>query len=86
MAGFDPRNENCFQIIFMDSDGISLYDSGEVKFQMPDDQIRTSGGASMQFNIDIRNLILRKEGIHSTKVIFNGKELGNYRIEVIAGE
>ena len=42
--------------------------------------------SSMQFNIDIRNLVFREAGLYSTKVIFNNIELGEYKIQVIVGE
>ena len=39
-----------------------------------------------RFNIDIRNLVFSETGLYSTKVIFNTKELGEYKIQVIVGE
>lgn len=57
-----------------------------LKMKMPAEQIQTNGIASMQFNIDIRNLVFREEGIYSTKIIFNDSELGEYKIQVIVGE
>lgn len=63
-----------------------MYDTGEVKFQLPPEQIKENGIASMQFNIDIRNLVFSETGLYSTKVIFNTKELGEYKIQVIVGE
>ena len=63
-----------------------LYDTGKVKFQLPPEQIKENESASIQFNIDIRNLIFRAIGLYSTKVMLNNKELGEYKIQVIAGE
>ena len=40
----------------------------------------------MQFDIDVRNLIFREAGLYSTKVMFNNSELGEYKIQVMAGE
>lgn len=86
IAGFDTSKENYVKIMFSDPNNNVLYDTGEVKFQMPAEQIQTNGIASMQFNIDIRNLVFREEGIYSTKIIFNDSELGEYKIQVIVGE
>ena len=72
--------------MFSDPNNNILYDTNEVKFQLPAEQVKASGIASMQFNIDIRNLILRQTGIYSTKIIFNGNQLGDYKIQVIVGE
>lgn len=86
VAGFDALKENCVRFVFSDPNNNILYDTNEVKFQLPAEQVKASGIASMQFNIDIRNLILRQTGIYSTKIIFNGNQLGDYKIQVIVGE
>ena len=86
ITGFDTTKENSAKIIFLDPKGNVLYDTGDVKFQLPPEQEKMGGIASMQFNIDIRNLILREEGMYSTKVVFNNEELGEYKIQVIVGE
>ena len=63
-----------------------MYDTGNVNFQLPPEQIKVNGVASMQFDIDVRNLIFREAGLYSTKVMFNDIELGEYKIQVMAGE
>ena len=40
----------------------------------------------MQFNLDMRNLVLREVGVYSTKVLVNGEQIGEYKIQVIVGE
>lgn len=85
IAGFDTSKENCIKVMFLDPDDNALYDTGEVKFQMPEEQVKADGISSMQFNIDIRNLVFREAGIYSTKLIFNGNELGEYKIQVAVG-
>ena len=72
--------------MFLDPSNNVLYDTGDVNFQLPTEQIKPSGIASMQFNIDIINLVFREAGLYSTKVIFNNIELGEYKIQVIVGE
>ena len=86
IAGFDTSKENSVKIMFLDPSNNVLYDTGDVNFQLPTEQIKPSGIASMQFNIDIRNLVFREAGLHSTNVIFNNIELGEYKIQVIVGE
>ena len=86
IAGFDTSKENSVKIMFLDPSNNVLYDTGDVNFQLPTEQIKPSGIASMQFNIDIRNLVFREAGLYSTKVIFNNIELGEYKIQVIVGE
>lgn len=86
ITGFNASKENEVQIIFSDPNNNVLYDTGKVKFQLPPEQIKENESASIQFNIDIRNLIFRAIGLYSTKVMLNNKELGEYKIQVIAGE
>jgi len=86
IAGFDATKENSVDIEFLDPNGSILYDTGEVKFQIPPSQIKAGGITSMQFNIDIRNLVFKEVGLYSTKVMFNKKELGEYKIQAIVGE
>ena len=86
IAGFDASKENNVKIVFLDPNDNILYDTGEVKFQLPAEQIKANGIASMQFNIDIRNLVFRETGLYSTKVMFNNTQLGEYKIQVIVGE
>lgn len=86
ITGFNASKENEVQIIFSDPNNNVLYDTGKVKFQLPPEQIKENESASIQFNIDIRNLIFRAVGLYSTKVMLNNKELGEYKIQVIAGE
>lgn len=74
IAGFDATKENSVDIEFLDPNGSILYDTGEVKFQIPPSQIKAGGITSMQFNIDIRNLVFKEVGLYSTKVMFNKKE------------
>lgn len=86
IAGFDTSKENSVKIMFLDPDNNILYDTGDVNFQLPAEQVKASGIAGMQFNIDVRNLVFREAGLYSTKVIFNNIELGVYKIQVIVGE
>ena len=85
IAGFDASKENSVRLIFCAPNGENLYDTGDVRFLIPSEQIKANGLNSMQFNLDIRNLVLKEVGLCSTKVLFNNKELGEYKIQVIVG-
>ena len=40
----------------------------------------------MQFNLDMRNVILREEGVYATRIFMNGEQIGEYKIAVVVGE
>lgn len=75
------------QIIFLSPGGQIINDTREIEFQMEnrgvDDQ---DSSDAMQFNLELRNIILREKGIHTTKIFFNGELIGEYKIKVIVGE
>lgn len=82
IAGFDAMQENCLRMMFLSPNEEILYDTGDVLFKIPNDQIRDADMAGMQFNLDIRNLVMREVGIYSTKIVFNDVTLGEYKIQV----
>lgn len=86
ITGFDVDKVNTVQILFQDFNKQILYDSGVVEFQVPVNQQQKKGMTSMQFNIDFRNLVFRNEGLYSTEIIFNGKSLGEQKIQVLRGD
>lgn len=86
ISGFEDSKENCVEFMFVSPSGIKLYETGVVKFQIPKEQIKSDGLTGMQFNLDIRNLVFKEIGLYSTKIIFNSKELGEYKIQVMVGE
>ena len=85
VAGFDVEKENSVRIQFVNFDNQILYDTGDIKFQLPIDQIKLDKPSVMQFNLDLRNLILRAVGLYSTRVFVNGEQIGEYKIQVIVG-
>ena len=86
IAGFDATKENSVRIQFISPSGQVLNDTGEVKFQLPVEQLKLDKLGVMQFNLDMRNLVLREVGVYSTKVLVNGEHIGEYKIQVIVGE
>ena len=85
IEGFDADKENTVQVQFVSPDGKVLQDTGTVKFQVPPEQIGVGRQGSMQFNLDMRNIILDKVGLYATKILLDGKEIGKYSIEVNDG-
>lgn len=86
IVGFDSSLEHCMKLVFLTPEGTELYNSGDVKFQMPPEQVKANALNGIQFNVDIRNLVLRDVGLYSTKVFFDEDELGEYKIQVLKGE
>lgn len=86
VAGFDIEKENSVRIQFVSSSNQILNDTGDIKFQIPIDQIKVDKPSVMQFNLDMRNLILHEVGLYSTKVFVNGEQIGEYKIQVIVGD
>ena len=85
IAGFDIEVENTIRIQFGLSSEEVIYDTGEIKFQVPKEQIKADKPGVMQFNLDMRNLIFKKTGTYITKVFVNTEQIGEYGIEVIEG-
>lgn len=86
VAGFDVAKENSVRIQFVSSSNQILNDTGDIKFQIPIDQIKLDKPSVMQFNLDLRNLILHEVGLYSTKVFVNDEQIGEYKIQVIVGD
>ena len=86
LAGFDVRKENSIRICFVSPSGEVINDTQEIKFSIPNEQIKEDMPGMMQFNLDMRNVPIRETGVFSTKVYVNGKEIGDYKIGVAIGE
>lgn len=86
IAGFDAMQENCVRIQFISPDGKVLNDTGDIKFQLPVEQLKLDKLGVMQFNLDMRNLVLTEVGLYSTRVVVNDEQIGEYKIQVIVGD
>ena len=80
IAGFDTMQENCVRIQFTSPNGQVLNDTGDIKFQLPVEQLKRDKLGVMQFNLDMRNLVLSEVGLYSTRVLVNGEQIGEYKI------
>lgn len=85
ISGLDRSGEYTVKMVVVDPDNVPVYDTGELKIQLSDQQVQESSGR-LQFNLDLRNIVLTKPGEHSTKVFINNKEAGAYDIEVVKRE
>lgn len=86
IAGFDVSVKNSIRFQFISPEGEVVYDSNNIEFELPQDEKSVNMPNAMQFNMDMRNLVLREKGLYSTKVYFNNKLMNEYKIEVIVGD
>lgn len=86
IAGFDAMQENCVRIQFISPNEQVLNDTGDIKFQLPVEQLKQDKLGVMQFNLDMRNLVLSEVGLYSTRVVVNDEQIGEYKIQVIVGD
>lgn len=86
VSGFDEHKENEVQLIFVSPKGKTIYDTGKINFQIPEEQVSKNKPGTVQFNLDLRNVVLEEQGICTTKVIMNGNTIGEYKIAVVLGE
>ena len=86
IADFDVNIENSVRICFVSPSGKNVNDTDEIKFQIPHEQIKVNRPSVMQFNLDMRNVILREEGVYATRIFINGEQIGEYKIAVVVGE
>lgn len=86
IVDFDVKIENSVRICFVSPSGQIVNDTNEIKFQIPREQIKVNRPSVMQFNLDMRNVILREEGTYVTRIFINGDQIGEYKIAVVVGE
>lgn len=86
IAGFDITKENKVRIVFVSPTNQTVNDTREIEFYMAGKNSDESGLNAMQFNLDLRNVVLREKGIHTTQIFANGELIGEYKIEVTTDE
>lgn len=85
IAGLKLEEEYKLRIVFSDPDGKIVKDTNDIPVKLPKVQDNDEKGF-MQFNLDFRNIVLRKADLYTTKVYINGKVNGEYKIDVIVGD
>lgn len=86
IAGFNITSKNIVRLEFVAPSGTVIYDTKDIELPISKENIKTEKPAAMQFNLDMRNLVIREPGLYTTKVSVNNKIIGEYKIEVIVGE
>ena len=64
-AGFDSNIDNNMRMQFVSPSGQIIYDTDNVSFKLPEEQIQSGRPAAMQFNIDVRNLVFMEIVYHN---------------------
>jgi len=85
LAGFNSNVENTVRLQFVSPSEQVVYDTNDISFKIPVEQLQAGKPAAMQFNMDLRNLVFREVGLYSTRVFFNRELISEYKIEVIVG-
>ncbi len=86
IMGYDKDKSNRLVLEFVDpKDNVSTL--ADVTIQPVGIQTPTGKSVpAIQFNLDIRNFVLRYEGLHKTRVKLNDEVLAEYMITVVSGE
>lgn len=71
------------KIQFVDPDGEVLYDTKNIDVS-PVHTGTEKKVRGIQCNIEMRNLVFRREGIYATKIFVDDTEIGEYKIKVFA--
>jgi hypothetical protein len=86
IAGLKEAEPNTVQIQFVTGSGNVINDTGVISIQMPQKKANQNQPTVLQFNFDLRNLVLPEEGIYTTRVYANGEMIEERKILVIKGE
>ena len=86
IAGLKEAEQNTVQMQFVTESGNVINDTGVIPIQMPPKNAGQNQPAVLQFNFDLRNLVLPEEGAYTTRVYANGEMIAEYKILVIKGE
>jgi len=83
--GLDVTKTNDVQIRCTAPNGDDVYDTGIIHIQLPREEVIPDKPGALQFNLDLRNIVIKEAGTYETKVLLNGAVIGSYRIDVVAG-
>lgn len=82
--GLDEQYSHLLDIVFKDSDGNTLVKAD--KIQVSAEQLQAVGDElpedykGLMIGMDLRNVVIRKEGVYFTEVYLDGKKLGVFDI------
>lgn len=82
----DIKKNNSIQIIFLDNDNKEIINSNVISLppaEVEDDAVSIPDEyKGLNMSMDMRNVVLEKEGLYHTKIIFNGEPIGTNEIYV----
>ena len=85
IMGLDVEKENIIRISFVSPSGHVAFDTQEITIQLPRDVKAQDIPNFMQFNLDLRNIVINEKGLYITKIEVNKEIIGEYKIQVIKG-
>lgn len=84
IRGIDDTSNHLLDIIFKDCEGNALVEAREI--QITSEQLQAKGSQlpeeyrGLMIGMDLRNVVIKKEGVYSTEVSLDGKKLGAFDI------
>ena len=84
MRGIDDTSNHLLDIIFKDCEGNVLVEAREIQITL--EQLQAKGSQlpeeyrGLMIGMDLRNVVIKKEGVYSTEVSLDGKKLGVFDI------
>ena len=86
IMGLDLTKEHDIKLNFISPSGEVNDRSVTAKIKINDGNLPVSKKIpGIQFNIDMRNIVLSEEGLHTTVIYVDGKQIGEYKIMVKRG-
>ena len=81
----DVEKQNIVRISLVSPIEKVVFDTQEIAIQFPINVDTKELPTSMQFNLDLRNVIIAETGVYSTKIEVNKKLISEYKIGVKKG-
>ncbi|MBR0380832.1 MAG: hypothetical protein IJH71_00130 [Eubacterium sp.] len=85
IMGLDLSKEHDIKLDFVSPSGAINDRHVEAKIKINNNLPASSSVPGIQFNIDMRNIVLSEEGIHTTVIYVDEAKIGEYKIMVERG-
>ena len=82
---FDIKENNKIRIVFSDAENKEIVNSNDISLpiQIVEDQIDIPEKyKGINLSMDMRNVVLEKDGVYKTTIYFNGESIGSYEIYI----
>ena len=87
ISGFQKSSDHKVELIFSDPSGGEVAKPVEFSINIERDicvdELHENSVPGITLNVDLRNVILKSEGIYSTKVLLDEELIGEYKIQVV---